>query len=232
MRGEQWTPEEARERLQRWLAMGWTLVGIDEAGRGPLAGPVVAAALLLTAQGARGTGQGARLHELLFAEPPLFRDSKQLSSERREQLFRLLCQSGALFAVGKASPAEIDRLNIRQATLLAMRRALTNLTSRQSPIASRLDLVLVDGDCLGDLGVPTLFIVDGDEVCPLISAASIIAKVVRDRLMVAYDRRYPQYGFAQHKGYPTKQHLAALRQFGPCPIHRKSFAPVRNLLER
>jgi ribonuclease HII len=231
MRGEQWTPEEARERLQRWLAMGWTLVGIDEAGRGPLAGPVVAAALLLTAQGARGTGQGARLHELLFAEPPLFRDSKQLSSERREQLFRLLCQSGALFAVGKASPAEIDRLNIRQATLLAMRRALTNLTSRQSPIASRLDLVLVDGDCLGDLGVPTLFIVDGDEVCPLISAASIIAKVVRDRLMVAYDRRYPQYGFAQHKGYPTKQHLAALRQFGPCPIHRKSFAHVGNLLE-
>jgi ribonuclease HII len=212
--------------------MGWTLVGIDEAGRGPLAGPVVAAALLLTAQGARGTGQGARLHELLFAEPPLFRDSKQLSSERREQLFRLLCQSGALFAVGKASPAEIDRLNIRQATLLAMRRALTNLTSRQSPIASRLDLVLVDGNHLGDLGVPTLFIVDGDEICPLISAASIIAKVVRDRLMVAYDRRYPQYGFAQHKGYPTKQHLAALRQFGPCPIHRKSFAPVRNLLER
>jgi ribonuclease HII len=232
MRGERWTPEEARKRLQQWLAMGWTLVGIDEAGRGPLAGPVVAAALLLTAQGARGTGQGARLHELLFAEPPLFRDSKQLSSERREQLFRLLCQSGALFAVGKASPAEIDRLNIRQATLLAMRRALTNLTSRQSPIASRLDLVLVDGNHLGDLGVPTLFIVDGDEICPLISAASIIAKVVRDRLMVAYDRRYPQYGFAQHKGYPTRQHLAALRQFGPCPIHRKSFAPVGNLLER
>jgi ribonuclease HII len=232
MRGERWTPEEARERLQRWLARGWTLVGIDEAGRGPLAGPVVAAAILLTAQGARGTGQGARLHELLFAEPPLFRDSKQLSPERREQLFRLLCQSGALFAVGKASPAEIDHLNIRQATLLAMRRALTNLTSRQSPIASRLDLVLVDGNHLGDLGVPTLFIVDGDEICPLISAASIIAKVVRDRLMLAYDRRYPQYGFAQHKGYPTRQHLAALRQFGPCPIHRKSFAPVGNLLER
>jgi ribonuclease HII len=95
-----------------------------------------------------------------------------------------------------------------------------------------LDLVLVDGNHLGDLGVPTLFIVDGDEVCPLISAASIIAKVVRDRLMVAYDRRYPQYGFAQHKGYPTRQHLAALRQFGPCPIHRKSFAPVSDFLER
>jgi ribonuclease HII len=220
------------QRLREWMEQGMVIAGIDEAGRGPLAGPVVAAAILLTAQGARGTGQGARLHELLFAEPPLFRDSKQLSSERREQLFRLLCQSGALFAVGKASPAEIDRLNIRQATLLAMRRALTNLTSRQSPIASRLDLVLVDGDCLGDLGVPTLFIVDGDEVCPLISAASIIAKVVRDRLMLAYDRRYPQYGFAQHKGYPTKQHLAALRQFGPCPIHRKSFAHVGKLLER
>ncbi|MFA0765602.1 MAG: hypothetical protein BDTLLHRC_000555 [Candidatus Fervidibacter sp.] len=220
------------QRLREWMEQGMVIAGIDEAGRGPLAGPVVAAALLLTAQGARGTGQGARLHELLFAEPPLFRDSKQLSSERREQLFRLLCQSGALFAVGKASPAEIDRLNIRQATLLAMRRALTNLTSRQSPIASRLDLVLVDGNHLGDLGVPTLFIVDGDEICPLISAASIIAKVVRDRLMVAYDRRYPQYGFAQHKGYPTRQHLAALRQFGPCPIHRKSFAPVSDFLER
>jgi ribonuclease HII len=172
------------------------------------------------------------LHELLFAEPPLFRDSKQLSSERREQLFRLLCQSGALFAVGKASPAEIDRLNIRQATLLAMRRALNRLTTRYSPLATRIDLALVDGNHLGDLGVPTLFIVDGDEICPLISAASIIAKVVRDRLMVAYDRRYPQYGFAQHKGYPTRQHLAALRQLGPCPIHRKSFAPVGNLLER
>ncbi|MFA0737756.1 MAG: hypothetical protein LKKZDAJK_000853 [Candidatus Fervidibacter sp.] len=231
MRGERWTPEEARKRLQQWLTMGWTLVGIDEAGRGPLAGPVVAAAILLPPHGTKGTRQRTGLHELLLAEPPLLRDSKQLSPEQREQLFRLLCQSGALFAVGKASPAEIDRLNIRQATLLAMRRALNRLTPRSSPLATRIDLALVDGDCLGDLGVPTLFLVDGDEICPLISAASIIAKVVRDRLMLAYDRRYPQYGFAQHKGYPTRQHLAALRQFGPCPIHRKSFAPVSDFLE-
>ncbi len=226
-----WTREQAIEQLRQWVAMGWTLVGMDEAGRGPLAGPVVAAAILLTPPTAGKERQGAPLHELLLAEPSLFRDSKKLSPDERERLFHLLRESGAHFAIGKASPAEIDRLNIRQATLLAMRRALKKLLAHPSFLTFPLNLALVDGDHLGDLGIPTLFIVDGDEVCPLISAASIIAKVVRDRLMIVYDRRYPHYGFAQHKGYPTKQHIDALRQFGPCPIHRKSFTPVKNLLE-
>ncbi len=199
-------------QLRRWVKEGLTVVGVDEAGRGPLAGPVVAAAVILPPP-------------LLLAEPPLFQDSKRLSPEERGQLFLLLRREGAKFALGYASPAEIDQLNIRQATALAMRRALARLVARYPSL--RVDLALVDGDNLGDLGVPCQFIVAGDAICPLISAASIVAKVIRDRIMVAYDRRYPQYGFAQHKGYPTRQHLEALRQFGPCPIHRLSFAPVR-----
>ncbi len=214
VRGERWTFEEALAWLRQWMEAGLTVVGIDEAGRGPLAGPVVAAAVLLPP------------HLLLF-DPPLFHDSKRLNHEEREQLFLLLKHSGALFAIGKVSPAEIDRLNIRRATALAMRRALKNLTKRYPSL--RVDMVLVDGDSLGDLGVPCRFIVGGDATCPLISAASIVAKVVRDRLMVAYDKRYPHYGFAQHKGYPTSQHLEALRRFGPSPIHRRSFEPVRSL---
>ncbi|MCX7968644.1 MAG: ribonuclease HII, partial [Armatimonadetes bacterium] len=114
-----------------------------------------------------------------------------------------------------------------QATALAMRRAVANLSKRIEP--TKVDLALVDGDNLGDLGVPCQFVVDGDATCPLISAASIVAKVVRDRLMVAYDRRYPQYGFAKHKGYPTREHIEAIRKFGICPIHRRSFSPIKEI---
>jgi len=215
VRGEKWTREAAIVRLRQLTEMGLTVVGVDEAGRGPLAGPVVAAAVFLP-------------HEVLLAESSLFQDSKKLSPQEREELFRLLRQCGAKFAIGKASPQEIDSLNIRQATLLAMKRAVENLIRRHR--ISQIDLALVDGDRLGDLGIPSLFIVDGDEVCPLISAASIVAKVTRDRLMVAYDKRYPQYGFAKHKGYPTREHIEAIRKFGPCPIHRLSFSPVKEKL--
>ncbi len=201
-------------RLKQMVEMGLTVVGVDEAGRGPLAGPVIAAAVVLP-------------HEILLAEPSPFQDSKKLSPQEREELFHLLRQCGAKFAIGKASSQEIDSLNIRQATLLAMKRAVENLIHRHR--ISQVDLALVDGDRLGDLGIPSLFIVDGDEVCPLISAASIVAKVVRDRLMVAYDKRYPQYGFAKHKGYPTREHIEAIRKFGPCPIHRLSFSPVKEV---
>jgi len=211
---ERWTPETAMVRLKQMVEMGLTVVGVDEAGRGPLAGPVIAAAVVLP-------------HEILLAEPSPFQDSKKLSPQEREELFHLLRQCGAKFAIGKASSQEIDSLNIRQATLLAMKRAVENLIHRHR--ISQVDLALVDGDRLGDLGIPSLFIVDGDEVCPLISAASIVAKVVRDRLMVAYDKRYPQYGFAKHKGYPTREHIEAIRKFGPCPIHRLSFSPVREI---
>ncbi|MCS3920252.1 ribonuclease HII [Candidatus Fervidibacter sacchari] len=211
---ERWTPETAMVRLKQMVEMGLTVVGVDEAGRGPLAGPVIAAAVVLP-------------HEILLAEPSPFQDSKKLSPQEREELFHLLRQCGAKFAIGKASSQEIDSLNIRQATLLAMKRAVENLIHRHR--ISQVDLALVDGDRLGDLGIPSLFIVDGDEVCPLISAASIVAKVVRDRLMVAYDKRYPQYGFAKHKGYPTREHIEAIRKFGPCPIHRLSFSPVKEI---
>jgi len=214
VRGEKWTREVAIVRLKQLTEMGLVLVGVDEAGRGPLAGPVIAAAVVLP-------------HEILLAEPSPFQDSKKLSPQEREELFHLLRQCGAKFAIGKASSQEIDSLNIRQATLLAMKRAVENLIHRHR--ISQVDLALVDGDRLGDLGIPSLFIVDGDEVCPLISAASIVAKVVRDRLMVAYDKRYPQYGFAKHKGYPTREHIEAIRKFGPCPIHRLSFSPVREI---
>ncbi|MCS7191614.1 MAG: ribonuclease HII [Armatimonadetes bacterium] len=212
IRGERWTQETALFRLKEWTKMGLTVIGIDEAGRGPLAGPVVAAAVLLP-------------YELLFAEPKIFRDSKQLKPEEREKFFHLLLkQSDAKFGIGKATNAEIDSLNIRQASALAMKRAIANLKHRFPSL--QVDLALVDGDYLGDLGIPCHFILDGDEVCPIISAASIVAKFVRDKLMIAYDKRYPQYGFAKHKGYPTREHIEALRKFGPCPIHRLTFSPV------
>jgi len=215
-RGEKWTAETAMLNLKRWTEKGLTVIGVDEAGRGPLAGPVVAAAVFLP-------------NELLLAKPPIFRDSKQLTPKERKELFRLMLRSGASIGIGMATPAEIDQLNIRQASALAMKRALTNLTAKFPPL--KIDLALVDGDCLGDLGFPCHFIVSGDRVCPIISAASIVAKVVRDNLMRAYDKRYPQYGFANHKGYPTKEHIEALRKFGPCSIHRLTFSPVKELLE-
>ncbi|MDW8028191.1 MAG: ribonuclease HII [Armatimonadota bacterium] len=211
-RGERWTQEAILLKLKQWKQMGLKVIGVDEAGRGPLAGPVVAAAVFLP-------------YELLFAEPPIFRDSKKLKAEEREKLFRLMLQSGAKIGIGKATNVEIDRLNIRQASALAMRRAIENLKHRFPYL--QVDLALVDGDNLGELGVSCHFILDGDEVCPIISAASIIAKVVRDNLMSAYGKRYPQYGFAKHKGYPTREHIEALRKFGPCPIHRLTFSPLR-----
>lgn len=214
VRGERWTYESAVLKLRKWIEAGLTVIGVDEAGRGPLAGPVVAAAVMLP-------------KELLLAEPPPFRDSKQLFPKEREEIFNLLLRSKAVFTIGKATPDEIDQLNIRQATALAMRRAIANLRRRIAP--AKVDLALVDGDNLGDLGVPCQFVIDGDSTCPIISAASIVAKVVRDRLMVAYDKLYPQYGFAKHKGYPTREHIEAIKKFGVCPIHRRSFSPIKEI---
>lgn len=213
-RCEKWDCGFAVLKLRQWAEAGLTIIGVDEAGRGPLAGPVVAAAVMLPT-------------ELMLAEPSPFSDSKKLTPEERERLFNLLLQSKAVFAIGKATPCEIDQLNIRQATALAMRRAIENLCRRIAP--AKVDLALVDGDDLGDLGVPCKFVIGGDSSCPIISAASIIAKVVRDRLMVAYDKRYPHYGFAKHKGYPTREHIEAIKKFGICPIHRRSFSPVREI---
>jgi len=184
-----------------------TCCGVDEAGRGPLAGPVVTAAVILDP--ARAIAGLA--------------DSKALTAAERERLAVEIKARARCWAIAEASAAEIDRINIRQATLLAMARAVAGL-------ALTPDEALVDGDALPALGVPARAIVRGDALIAEISAASILAKVHRDALMVELDRRFPGYGFAQHKGYPTPAHRAALAALGPCPEHRVSFAPVRACL--
>jgi ribonuclease HII len=182
------------------------LVGVDEAGRGPLAGPVVAAAVMLDD---RAPIRGLR-------------DSKQLTARARERLFDEILAKALCCRIAQASVEEIDRLNILQATLLAMHRAVAGLRLRPH-------LVLVDGNRTPAVDMPVRAIVKGDMTVPCISAASILAKVHRDRLCAELHQRHPEYGFAGHKGYPTPAHLAALRAHGPCPEHRRSFAPVREL---
>ncbi len=186
-----------------WAAPG-LVAGVDEAGRGPLAGPVVAAAVIL---------DPARTI-------PGLADSKALTPAQRERLDDAIRARALALCVAEAGVDEIDRLNILQATLLAMRRAVEGL---RLPPAQ----VLVDGNRLPVLRVPAQAIVGGDARVPAISAASILAKVHRDRLCVALHEAWPQYGFALHKGYPTAAHLRALREHGACPAHRRSFGPVR-----
>ncbi len=183
------------------------VAGVDEAGRGPLAGPVVAAAVIFR--------DGVVIEGV--------RDSKQLSAARRETLAALIRERAAAFALGTAEVAEIDALNILRASLLAMSRAVTAL--QISP-----QRVLVDGNHLPELSCEARAVVGGDRRIAVVSAASILAKVARDAIMAELDRHYPQYGFARHKGYPTQAHREALKQHGPCPVHRRSFAPVRDAL--
>ena len=191
-----------------WAAPGLA-AGVDEAGRGPLAGPVVAAAVILDPrQGIAGLA-----------------DAKKLTARRREQLFDQIQDKALCCAIGQASVEEIDRLNILQATLLAMQRAVAGL--RLVPAR-----VLVDGNRLPRLPMLAEAIIGGDAKVPAISAASILAKVHRDRWCEQIDAEYPQYGFAAHKGYGTAAHLAALRQHGPTPWHRRSFAPVAQALRQ
>ena len=179
------------------------IAGVDEVGRGPLAGPVVAAAVILDP--ARPIAGLA--------------DSKTLSPLRREQLATEIRAKALAWALGRAEVAEIDRLNILQASLLAMQRAIAALSIVP-------EQALVDGNRCPLLACPCRAIVKGDATVPAISAASILAKVARDAEMGELHERYPRYGFAQHKGYPTAAHRDALRRFGPCPEHRHSFAPV------
>jgi ribonuclease HII len=190
------------------LALVWgvrgLLAGVDEAGRGPLAGPVVAAAVVLD-----DTKPIAGLA-----------DSKALTARARQRLHDEICAKALCVEVAWASPQEIDEVNILQATLRAMSRAVQNL--RLTPA-----WVLVDGNRLPALSVPAKAIVKGDALVPAISAASIVAKVRRDAWCLEVHEQYPQYGFATHKGYPTAEHLQALRRHGPSPVHRRSFAPVR-----
>ncbi len=182
-------------------AAGYTAVcGVDEAGRGPLCGPVVAAACILRPG----------------AVPEGLNDSKKLTPRRREELFEQIRASALAFCVAEASVREIDELNILEADLLAMRRAIAGL----SPAA---DFALIDGNVARDFPLPARAVVHGDAISPSIAAASVLAKVTRDRLCLELDRMYPQYGIAQHKGYGTRAHMEALRRYGPSPIHRKQF---------
>jgi ribonuclease HII len=183
------------------------MAGVDEAGRGPLAGPVVAAAVCLN------------------ESRPIagLKDSKKLSALQRARLFDEICAKSFCFSIAEASAQEIDEFNILQATLLAMRRAVEGLVHQPT-------LVLVDGNRAPVLKVVTQTIVKGDSKIQAISAASILAKVTRDRLCLALHDQYPQYGFDRHKGYPTADHLAALREHGACEHHRFSFAPVKAVL--
>lgn len=179
------------------------IAGVDEAGRGPLAGPVIAAAVIL---------DPAHPIEGLA-------DSKKLSHQHRERLFQLIRERALAWSVARATVTEIDSLNILQATLLAMRRAVQKLSLLP-------ELALIDGNRCPPLSCPAQAIVKGDETEPAISAASIVAKVLRDRIMLLLDRKYPQYGFSSHKGYPTAAHIHALSLHGPSRVHRLSFAPV------
>jgi len=195
------------------LRQGYCFIaGLDEAGRGCLAGPVVAAAVILPT---------ADDHLACFAG---VRDSKQLAPHVREQLYEVIMQHAVAVGVGIGSVELIDERNILQATKYAMRCAFDQLSP--SPEALLLDAVL-----LPDISLPQRAIIKGDCSCLSIAAASIIAKVTRDRLMVQLHEQYPSYGFAQHKGYGTEAHLAALHEHGATPIHRRTFAPVRELLE-
>lgn len=192
-----------------WVVADGRVAGVDEAGRGPLAGPVVAAAVILD------------------PDRPIagLADSKKISARRREQLFDAIRERALGYAIAEASVAEIDRVNILQATLLAMQRAVAALAP--APRA-----VLVDGNRLPVLTVPAQAVVRGDARVAQISAASILAKVHRDRWCLDADERWPAYGFSAHKGYGTAAHLAALAQHGPCPLHRRSFAPVARWTDR
>jgi len=196
-----------KEEKALWR-QGFTRVcGVDEAGRGPLAGPVVAAACVIP----KG---------LFFDD---VNDSKKLTESVRKHLFTLLTTHPHVqWATACVSNDEIDKINILKASLLAMYQAVCSLSEKP-------DFVLVDGrDAIGS-PIPTKALIGGDAICHSIACASIIAKVCRDKMMHEYHKKYPEYGFNKHKGYATKAHLEAIRQHGPCPIHRKSFAPIKNV---
>jgi len=201
-------------RMERVLwRHGWSVVGVDEAGRGPLAGPVVAAACILPPD----------------VELPGVNDSKKMTEHQREMAYEVILRTAVGWGIGVVDNRRIDEINIRNATFEAMARAVKAALQRAGDRASR-PWVLVDGNAL----IPfwegaQRCVVGGDRKALSIAAASILAKVTRDRIMVAYDKCYPQYGFARHKGYGCREHLAALDTYGPCPIHRMTFINHRQL---
>ena len=189
------------EKEKELIEKGYKLIcGVDEAGRGPLCGPVFAAACILP--------DGLVLEGL--------NDSKKLTPKKRDKLFDLICENAIAYCIASASVEEIDELNILEADLLAMRRAIDGLSVKA-------DFALIDGNIARGFQIPARAVIGGDAKSPSIAAASILAKVARDRDCIELDAQYPQYGIAKHKGYGTKQHMEALRTYGPSPIHRKQF---------
>ena len=189
------------EYEEKHYSEGYTAVcGCDEAGRGPLCGPVVAAAVILPC--------GTQIDGL--------NDSKKLSEKKREALFDIIKEKAIAYAIAEVSPQEIDEINILNASMLAMRRAVEAL-----PV--KADFALIDGNCSRGFDIPTETVVKGDAKSYSIAAASILAKVTRDRQCIELDKQYPEYGIAKHKGYPTKDHMDAVRKYGPAPIYRMTF---------
>ena len=204
--------QAAREEFDQQLAAGRIIAGLDEVGRGPLLGAVVAAAVVLD------------------PDRPIngLTDSKKLSEKRRNSLALEIKEKSLAWALGRAEVEEIDQLNILHASLLAMQRAFQSLSFSNN--TTTVDLALVDGNRAPELACSTKTIVKGDLAIPAISAASILAKVERDAEMQVLHEQFPEYGIAQHKGYPTKFHREILEKLGPLPIHRRSFGPVKKLL--
>ncbi len=188
--------------FDRQYSASGCVCGTDEAGRGPLAGPVVAAAVILP--------DGCVIEGL--------DDSKKLSEKKREKLFDIIREKALAYGIAEASNEEIDRINILNASLASMRRAVAQVSETVKP-----GIVLVDGNRNTDFGIPSVTVVKGDSKSQSIAAASVLAKVYRDRLMAELDRQYPEYDFKKHKGYPTHEHMLAVYEFGPSPVHRKSF---------
>ena len=208
------------------------IIGLDEAGRGPLAGPVVASAVIINLK--------LITHNLQLENQKFLReikDSKQLSIKKREELYKVLINHPNIkWGIGKVSEKVIDKINILEATKLAMKRAINNLDKkrrRRSDLRhskSPIDFLILDGNFKLDLPISQKSIIKADEKVMSCAMASIIAKVFRDGMMKRYDKKYPQYNFAQHKGYGTKEHFKMIKKYGPCKIHRKSFNPMKNLI--
>ena len=191
---------------KEYMDKGYAAIcGTDEAGRGPLAGPVFAAACILP--------YGIEIEGL--------NDSKKLSEKKRKKIFDEICKKAVCYHIAYATNEEIDEINILNASQLAMRRAVEGLSEKA-------DIVLVDGNVARGFQIPAVTVIKGDAISPTIAAASILAKVARDEVCYQMDKEYPEYGFAKHKGYGTKEHMAAVRKYGPCPHHRKAFLSFLN----
>ena len=193
---------------------------MDEAGRGPIAGPVVAACVIINYH--KTKSQISNLKNILKE----VKDSKKLSAKKREKLFKVLTKSPFIeWGIGIVSEKIIDKINILEATKLAMKHAVAKTKTKNLKLMA--DYLILDGNIKLDLPIPQKAIVKADQKVMSCAAASILAKVTRDRIMAKYDKKYPRYGFLKHKGYPTKKHVRMLKKYGPCPIHRKSFGPVK-----